>query len=82
MIHLDDQKKMTFTCPFGTLAFRHMSFGLCNTPVTFQRCMMAIFSNFLGNSLDVFMENFFVFGDDFNSFLAQMKKILEVCIEK
>ncbi|GJY99791.1 DNA-directed DNA polymerase [Tanacetum coccineum] len=36
----EDQEKTTFTCPFGTFAFRRMSFGLCNTPATFQRCML------------------------------------------
>ncbi|GJU55601.1 reverse transcriptase domain-containing protein [Tanacetum coccineum] len=38
-----DQEKTTFTCPYGTLAYRHMPFGLCNASSTFQRCMMAIF---------------------------------------
>ena len=41
----EDQEKTTFTCPFGTFAFRRMSFGLCNTLATFQRCMMSIFSD-------------------------------------
>ena len=40
-----DQEKTTFTCPFGTYAYRRMPFGLCNAPVTFQRCMTAIFSD-------------------------------------
>ncbi|KAL0416804.1 UNVERIFIED_CONTAM: Retrovirus-related Pol polyprotein from transposon [Sesamum latifolium] len=34
-----DQEKTTFTCPFGTFAYRRMPFGLCNAPTTFQRCM-------------------------------------------
>jgi hypothetical protein len=29
-IHPDDQRKTTFTCPYGTYAYRRMSFGLCN----------------------------------------------------
>ena len=41
----EDQEKTTFTCPFGTFAFRRMSFGLCNALGTFQRCMMSIFSD-------------------------------------
>ncbi|XP_042056370.1 uncharacterized protein LOC121800948 [Salvia splendens] len=43
-VNPEDQEKTTFTCPFGTYAYRRMSFGLCNAPGTFQRCMMSIFS--------------------------------------
>jgi hypothetical protein len=31
-----DQEKTTFTCPFGTFAYRRMPFGPCNAPTTFQ----------------------------------------------
>ena len=42
VIALEDQEKITFTCPYGTFAFTQMPFDLCNGPTTFQWCMMAI----------------------------------------
>ncbi|CAN6567594.1 unnamed protein product [Malus baccata var. baccata] len=42
VIASEDQEKTTFTCPFGTFAYRRMPFGLCNAPATFQRCMDSI----------------------------------------
>ncbi|RVW39355.1 Retrovirus-related Pol polyprotein from transposon 17.6 [Vitis vinifera] len=49
-IALEDQEKTTFTCPFGTYAYRRMPFGLCNAPATFQRCMLSIFSDMVRES--------------------------------
>nr|GEW40582.1 reverse transcriptase domain-containing protein [Tanacetum cinerariifolium] len=37
-----DQEKTMFTCPYGTFAYKHMPFGLCNAPGTFQQCMMIL----------------------------------------
>ncbi|KAG9458256.1 hypothetical protein H6P81_002764 [Aristolochia fimbriata] len=36
-IAAEDQEKTTFTCPYGTFAYRRMPFGLCNAPATFER---------------------------------------------
>ncbi|GJT13930.1 reverse transcriptase domain-containing protein [Tanacetum coccineum] len=119
-----DQEKTTFTCPYGTFAYRRMPFGLCNAPRTFQRCMMAIFHDmidrsFLGHAgfyrrfikdfskisrpmthllektfqrcmmaifhdmiektMEVFMDDFSVFGDSFSSCLANLDKMLKRC---
>ncbi|GKD09785.1 reverse transcriptase domain-containing protein [Tanacetum coccineum] len=58
----EDQEKTTFTCPYGTFAYRRMPFGLCNAPATFQRCMTAIFHDMVKYFMKVFMDDFSVFG--------------------
>ena len=68
-IALEDQKKTTFTCPFGTFSFRKMPFGLCNAPRTIQRCMMGIFSDVIEIILEIFMDDFSVFGDTYEGCL-------------
>jgi hypothetical protein len=57
-IHPDDQHKTTFTCPYGTFEYRRMPFGLCNAPTSFQHCMMAIFSEFIKEIVEMFMDDF------------------------
>ena len=75
----DDQSKTTFTCPFGTFAYRRMTFGLCNAPATFQRCMMAIFSDFCEKICDVFMDDFSVYGSSFDDCLSNLDRVLQRC---
>ncbi|GKA23450.1 reverse transcriptase domain-containing protein [Tanacetum coccineum] len=74
-----DQEKTTFTCPYGTYAYKRMPFGLCNAPATVQRCMVAIFQNMLKTSMEVFMDDFLVFGDSFDSCLTNLDQMLIRC---
>ncbi|GJR61163.1 reverse transcriptase domain-containing protein [Tanacetum coccineum] len=55
-IALEDQEKTTFTCPYGTFAYKRMHFGLCNAPTTFQQCMMAIFHELIEDSMEFDIE--------------------------
>ena len=77
----EDQEKTTFICPFGTFAYRRMSFGLCNAPATLQRCMMSIFSYFLENIIEVLMDDFTVYGDSFDRCLDNLTLVLKRCID-
>ncbi|KAI5313301.1 hypothetical protein L3X38_042475 [Prunus dulcis] len=77
----EDQEKTTFTCPFGTFAYRRMPFGLCNAPATFQRCMMAIFSDMVERFMEVFMDDFSVFGSSFDDCLHHLSLVLTRCQE-
>ena len=64
----EDQEKTTFTCTYGTFAFKIMLFGLCTAPAIFQRCMMWIFFDMVVDTIEVFMDEFFVVGDSFEQF--------------
>nr|GEY30505.1 reverse transcriptase domain-containing protein [Tanacetum cinerariifolium] len=74
-----DQEKTTFTCPYETFAYRRMPFGLCNAPGTFQRCMLAIFHDMVGKTMEVFMDDFSVFGNSFETCLSRLDKMLQRC---
>nr|GFA18155.1 reverse transcriptase domain-containing protein [Tanacetum cinerariifolium] len=78
-IDLKDQEKTTFTCPYGTFAYRRMPFGLCNALGTFQRCMMAIFHDMIEKTMEVFMDDFSVFGNSFQSYLSHLERMLKRC---
>jgi hypothetical protein len=81
-IHPDDQSKTTFTCPYGAYAYRRMSFGLCNAPASFQRCMMSIFSDMIEQIMEVFMDDFSVYGKTFDECLRNLDKVLKWWLEK
>ncbi|GJR43116.1 reverse transcriptase domain-containing protein [Tanacetum coccineum] len=58
-----------------------MPFGLCNAPTTFQRCMTAIFHELIEDSMEVFMDDFSVFGNSFDHCLKNLEKMLKRCKE-
>jgi hypothetical protein len=78
-IHPDYQSKTIFTCSYGTFAYMQMLFGLCNAPASFQRCMMAIFSNLIEKVMEVFMDDFSIYGKTFEGCLANHNKVLKQC---
>nr|GFB27408.1 DNA-directed DNA polymerase [Tanacetum cinerariifolium] len=77
LIDLKDQEKTTFTCPYKTFAYRRMPFGFCNAPGTFQRCMMAIFHDMIEKTMKVFMDDFSVFENSFQSCLSHLEKMFK-----
>nr|GEW86205.1 reverse transcriptase domain-containing protein [Tanacetum cinerariifolium] len=72
-----DQEKTTIMCPYGTFAYRRMPFGLFNAPGTFQMCMMAIFHDMIKKTMDIFMDDFLVFGNSFRTCLSHLDKMLK-----
>ena len=78
-ITLEDQENTTFTCPYVTFSFRRMPFGLCNASATFQRCMMSIFLDFVGEAMEIFMDDFSVYGFSFVKCLENLETVLQRC---
>ena len=76
----EDQEKTTFTCLFGTFAYRRMPFGLCNAPSTFQRCMLS--PDMVERFLELFMDDFSIYGDSFTQCLHHLELVLQRCAEK
>ncbi|GJS59413.1 reverse transcriptase domain-containing protein [Tanacetum coccineum] len=74
-----DQEKTTFTYPYETFAYRRMPFGLCNAPGTFQMCMLAIFHDMVKKMIEVFMNDFSIFGNSFKNCLSRLDKMLKRC---
>ncbi|GKC97774.1 reverse transcriptase domain-containing protein [Tanacetum coccineum] len=79
-----DQEMTTFTAHKttrnGMFAFTSpMPFGLCNAPGTFQSCMMAIFHDMIEKTMEVFMDDFSVFGNSFSTCLTNLEKMLKRC---
>nr|GFB21659.1 reverse transcriptase domain-containing protein [Tanacetum cinerariifolium] len=56
-----------------------MPFGLCNAPGTFQRCILAIFHDMVEKTMEVFMDDFSVFGNSFENCLSRLYKMLQRC---
>jgi hypothetical protein len=81
LLILKIKKKTTFTCPFGTYAYKRMPFGLCNAPATFQRFMLCIFSNYVEIKIEVFIDDFMVYGDSFYKCLENLSLVLKRYIE-
>jgi hypothetical protein len=58
-----------------------MPFGLCNAPATFQRAMMGIFSDLIEKCMEIFMDDFSVYGSAFEQCLTNLSKVLQRCEE-
>nr|GFC32513.1 reverse transcriptase domain-containing protein [Tanacetum cinerariifolium] len=60
-------------------AYRRMPFGLCNASGMFQRYMMAIFHDMIKKTMKVFMDDFSVFANSFQTCLSYLEKMLKRC---
>ena len=78
----ENQEKTTFTCPYGIFAFRRITFRLRTGPATFQRYMIAIFTDMVERFMEIFMDDISVYGESFETCLCNLRKVLQRCEEK
>ncbi|KAG7568017.1 Integrase catalytic core [Arabidopsis thaliana x Arabidopsis arenosa] len=71
-------RKDHFPLPF----IDQMPFGLCNASATFQRCIMSIFTEYIEDFMEVFIDDFSVYGSSFEACLANLGKVLQRCEDK
>lgn len=80
-ISIKDQGKTIFTYPYGTFAFKRMSFGLYDALTIFQRRILSIFIDMAKDSMEVFMVDILVKGHTFDQCLSYLEKVLQMCVE-
>ena len=59
-----------------------MPFGLCNAPGTFQRCMVSIFCDLAEEVMEIFMDDFTVYGSSFEQCLYNLGTVLQMWKDK
>ena len=59
-----------------------MSFGLCNAPTTFQRCMMSMFLYLVKEAMEIFIDDFSVYGSSFEKYFENLETVLQRCQDK
>ncbi len=74
----EDKKKITFISNWGTYAYSIMPFGLCNVSTTFQKVVTKTFKEYLNKFMQVFLNDFNVYGSK-KYHLGQLQKYLEEC---
>jgi len=55
-----DQLTNSFITPFGMFCYVTMSFGLKNAGATYQRCMLQVFGDLIGRTVEAYMDDIVV----------------------
>ena len=61
-IHEEYRHKTTFTTEWGSFQYTVMPFGLKNAPTIFSRVVVAVFKEFIHKFLEVYFDDWTVFG--------------------
>jgi hypothetical protein len=70
-----------FLCPWGTFPYRLLPFGLCNAPTTFQRDVIGIFFDLIHDCVEIYIDDFTTYCNEFDEALEKLEKTLIRCKE-
>jgi hypothetical protein len=74
----EDKENTTFISEWGVYAYNVMYFRLCNAFASFQKIVTKTFKPYLNKFMQVFLDDFSVYGDKKNH-LKQLHKCLKEC---
>jgi len=55
---------------------------MCNAPATLQHRMLSLFSDMVKRFLEIFIDDFSIYGDSFDQCLHHLKLVLKRCMKK
>ena len=73
----EDREKMAFTCSWGLFEYNVMPFGLKNAPATFQRLMNEILWDYIGDFVEVYIDDIMIHSKSFEDHIVHVTKVLQ-----
>jgi len=74
----EDVPKTAFATIFSTFVSQVMQQGDCNSPLTFQRLMIAVFREYIANFIHIYLDNIFIY----SSFIEEHEEHLRMVFNK
>ena len=82
LLYLRSRRKPLSHALMVPLLLEEWHIRLCNAPTTFQRCMMSVFSDLAEEVMEIFIDDFTVYGSSFEHCLQNLGTILHRCQDK
>ena len=77
-MHPPDEDKTTFTIGRGIYCYKVMLFGLKNAGITFQRMVNKIFKDFIGDTMEVYVDDMLVKSVQCTEHLQHLDKVFNL----
>lgn len=80
-MHVSDIPKTAFRTHHDHYEFRVMSFGLCNTPSSFQATMNSLFRPYLCRFIIVFFDDILIYSASIEEHLTHLEVVFQVLLD-